>query len=347
VLERLAMGEKLYYEDIKVGVPVAFGRKRVSRDEIVSFARSYDPQPAHLDEASEGGPCASGIHSCAILMRMLCEHVLNRTFALGSPGVDEVKWLVPVRPGDELTARYTCLEQRTLASRPHVGMSKIFIETLNQNGEVVMTWLTNQFTQVRDPRPASRQVGAGSARGNRRALLPDLWDGPTRPMADDTGAFFEDRNVGETTDLGRHTFLKDEIIAFAREFDPQGFHLDETAAKASLFGGLCASGWHTAAVYVRQRVRNRQRHAERARARGVRPALYGPSPGLKNLIWPKPLYAGETIEFRERVVEKVDLKSRPDRGLLVSEAQGRNERGEIVFAMTTQVLVERREPYRA
>ncbi len=147
-------------------------------------------------------------------------------------------------------------------------------------------------------------------------------------------------------ELASHTFGKDEIIAFAREYDPQPFHLDEAAGKASLFGGLSASGWHTAAIFIRGVVAARKEANDAARARGERIAVYGPSPGFRNLFWTKPVFVGDTISFRSRLSEKVDLKSRPDRGLLMSEVQGRNQKGEIVFGITSQILAERRTPYR-
>jgi acyl dehydratase len=158
--------------------------------------------------------------------------------------------------------------------------------------------------------------------------------------------FFEDRQIGETTDFGRHTFARDDIIAFAREFDPQPFHLDDAAAKGSLFGALCASGWHTAAIFIREFVQHRLNASAQAETAGGRQAVYGPSPGFRNLKWPKPVYVGDTIEFRGRLCEKIGLKSRPNRGLIASDVQGRNQNGEIVFAITSQILVDRREPYR-
>ena len=158
--------------------------------------------------------------------------------------------------------------------------------------------------------------------------------------------FFEDRQIGEVSDFGRHTFNRDEIIAFAREFDPQPFHLDDAAAKASLFGALCASGWHTASIFIREVVTHRLGGSSSSRAAGKRQPVYGPSPGFRNLRWPKPVYVGDTIEFRARLAEKIDLKSRPGRGILASEVQARNQKGEIVFALISQILADRREPYR-
>ena len=158
--------------------------------------------------------------------------------------------------------------------------------------------------------------------------------------------FFENLQSGEISDFGRHTFNRDEIIAFAREFDPQPFHLDDAAAKASLFGALCASGWHTASIFIREVVTHRLGGSSSSRAAGERQPVYGPSPGFRNLRWPKPVYVGDTIEFRARLAEKIDLKSRPGRGILASEVQARNQKGEIVFALISQILADRREPYK-
>jgi acyl dehydratase len=146
----------IHFEDIVVGATVPFGHKVVSRDEIVAFARAFDPQPFHLDEEAAkssliGRLCASGWHSCGMLMRMLADEVLNNAASLGSPGLDEVKWLKPVFPGDGLTARYTCTAKRVLASRPGVGLCQMLFEMLNQHGDVVMTWFGSQFFRVRMP----------------------------------------------------------------------------------------------------------------------------------------------------------------------------------------------------
>jgi acyl dehydratase len=191
---------------------------------------------------------------------------------------------------------------------------------------------------------------AGAAdRGARKdkPATANLWDAPASSASPRPDAFFEDRTIGDTTDLGAHTFTRDEIIDFARQFDPQPFHLSEEAARASLFGALCASGWHTAAHFIRGVVTTRLAANAAARAEGKRLPNYGPSPGFRDLRWFKPVYVGDTICYRARLAEKIDLKSRPERGLLASLVQGRNQNGEIVFAVTSQILAERREPFRA
>ena len=335
----------LHHEDLEIGRTVTLGHRRVTRDEIVAFARAYDPQPIHIDDEAAkrsivGGLCASGFHTCSLLMRILCDHLLVRSASLGSPGVDAVKWLKPVRPDDTLSARFSCSEKRDLASRPDVGVSRILFELLDQHGDAVMTWDSNQFMRRRQPgAPGGSQPAAP-----RPAPPPlvDNWSLRDVPAPSRTGNYFEDRCVGEVYDLGAHTFERDAIIAFARDFDPQPFHLSEAAGRASLFGGLAASGWHTAAIFVRQNVAWRQTLEAQIRDAGKPVAQWGPSPGIKGIYWIKPVLAGDSIAFLGRTTEKIELKSRPNRGVIVSESQGRNQRGELVFRIGGQMFVERR-----
>jgi acyl dehydratase len=343
--ENLQEGDQLHHEDLAVGKPYAFGHKLVTEAEIIAFGRTYDPQPMHTDpEAAKatpvGGLCTSGWHTCAIMMRMVVDGILGRAASLGSPGVDEVRWKRPVRPGDVLSIRYTVQEKRVLSSRPDVGISKVLVEAVDANGAVPATWLTNQLTRVRQP--ASGPAPSRSPRTETPAIR-SLWDAPAGAGSPDV--FFEDAVIGETADLGSHTFTREEIVAFAREFDPQPFHLDEEAARTSLFGALSASGWHTAAHFIRGIISTRDKANAEALSRGMRLATYGPSPGFRDLRWLKPVYAGDTISYRLRLIDKIDLNSRPGRGLLASAVEGRNQNGEIVFAVTSQILADRREPY--
>jgi acyl dehydratase len=338
-------GSKLHHEDLALGEPYAFGHKVVTAEEIIAFGRTFDPQPMHTDpEAAKaspvGGLCASGWHTCAMMMRMVADGLLGRLASLGSPGMDEVRWRRPIRPGDTLSMRYTVKEKRVLASRPDVGISKVQVELVDAKGEVPAMWVSNQLTRMRHPGPAP---AASSGTKAEKTPMASLWDGPAGTGEGD--AFFEDRVIGETGDLGSHTFTREEIIDFARQFDPQPFHLDEEAAKASLFGGLCASGWHTAAQMIRGIIVTRAKANAEARAHGARLATYGPSPGFRDLKWFKPVYVGDTVSYRSRLIEKIGLKSRPNRGILANTVQGRNQKGEIVFAVTTQILADRREPY--
>ena len=140
---------KLYWEDFSPGRVFEHGPRRVTREEIVSFAAEFDPQPMHLDEAAArdtmlGGLSASGWHACAILMRMLADAFVLNSASMGAPGVDEVRWLLPIRPDDQLTFRATVLETRVSKSRPEMGFVRFMFELSNQAGERAVT-LTNSL----------------------------------------------------------------------------------------------------------------------------------------------------------------------------------------------------------
>lgn len=142
--DRVTSQPKLYWEDFAVGEIVEFGGHRVTAKDIVAFAREFDPQPFHLDhEAAEGtllgGLAASGWHTCAIMMRMLCDAYVLESASMGSPGLDEVRWLRPVRPGDMLRVRRTCVESRPSRSRPAMGLTRFTWDLYNQAGDQVMT----------------------------------------------------------------------------------------------------------------------------------------------------------------------------------------------------------------
>ncbi|MGI9384589.1 MAG: MaoC family dehydratase [Methyloligellaceae bacterium] len=154
--------------------------------------------------------------------------------------------------------------------------------------------------------------------------------------------YFEDFVVGATIDLGSHAFTAEDIVSFARRFDPQLFHLDHEMAKETIFGGLCASGWHTAAVWMRLMVQYRKRTAAEIAAAGGTPPRLGPSPGFRELKWLKPVYAGDVIAFRSTPEDKIELKSRPEWGLLVTRNEGANQSGDLVLSFLGQVFVERR-----
>jgi acyl dehydratase len=154
--------------------------------------------------------------------------------------------------------------------------------------------------------------------------------------------YFEDIQVGDTYAVGRHTFSADEIKAFAQRFDPQPFHVDEAAGERSHFGALCASGWHTAVVWMRLMVDHRRGMMEAARARGEPVAGIGPALGFRELKWLKPVYVGDTIEYQSEVVEMRLSNSRPRSGLMTIRSTGVNQNGEPVISFVSTTLVERR-----
>ncbi len=145
-----------YFEDIEVGTKASFGDYAVTREEVIAFAEKYDPQPFHLsDEAAAqthfGRLSASGWHTCAMTMAMLVAHLkANAQAGLGSPGIDELRWLTPVYPGDRLRCESEVLEKRRSASRPEMGIFKSRMAVFNQNDVMVMTFVSNGLVKTRD-----------------------------------------------------------------------------------------------------------------------------------------------------------------------------------------------------
>jgi acyl dehydratase len=138
----------IYFEDLVVGTETDFGHYDVTREEVLDFARQYDPQPFHLsDEAAAkthfGRLAASGWHTCAMTMALMARHVVAEEQAgLGSPGIDELRWLKPVYPGDRLHVRSTILETRPSRSKPEIGSFRSQVEVTNQDGVAVLRFIS-------------------------------------------------------------------------------------------------------------------------------------------------------------------------------------------------------------
>lgn len=132
------------WEDFQPGAQLLSGTVEVTREEVIAFATRYDPQRFHVDEAAAkdtmfGGLIASGWMTASLTMRLMCDAYLLASTSMGSPGVEKLQWLKPVRPGDVLQVRTTVLEARPMGSRPDMGLAKSRTETLNQHGEVVLS----------------------------------------------------------------------------------------------------------------------------------------------------------------------------------------------------------------
>ena len=151
--------EQRYFEDYVPGSVHAFGTIRVAQSEIVAFARQFDPQSFHTDpEAAAGGPfgglIASGWHTAAMMMRLFADNYLSKVASLGSPGVDELRWIKPVRPDDSLGIRVTVLDAHRSRSKPDRGVVRSLIEVINQSGEVVMSMKAVNLFTCRGAAPA-------------------------------------------------------------------------------------------------------------------------------------------------------------------------------------------------
>jgi len=153
--------EDRYFEDFIPGAVHNFGSIVVEETEMIAYARRFDPQPFHTNpEAAKkspfGGLIASGWYTTSLVMRLLVDNYISRVAGLGSPGVDEIRWLKPVRGGDTLSVRVTVLDAKLSRSKPGQGSIRHRIEALNQDGDVVMTFKSVGMVKCRDAKPRRR-----------------------------------------------------------------------------------------------------------------------------------------------------------------------------------------------
>ncbi|TCQ81005.1 acyl dehydratase [Ochrobactrum sp. BH3] len=151
---------------------------------------------------------------------------------------------------------------------------------------------------------------------------------------------FLEENLGQDIVIGSYTFSAEEIIDFARKYDPQPFHLDMEAAKNSIFGGLCASGWHTTAVFMKLNVMSIVAATKEVMKRGEVPPTFGPSPGFENLKWMRPVYAGDTITYKRIVHAVRPLTSRPGWSMLSMSTSAFNQDGQRVLSFDNAAMVK-------
>jgi acyl dehydratase len=145
-----------YWEDIEPGDVIECEPRVVTREEIVAFAAEFDPQPMHMDEAAAGatllgGLAASGWHSCALMMRMIADGFLRGSSSMGAPGVEEVRWLAPLRPGAEVRLRVSVLERRGSKSRPDMGFTRVRYDLVGGDGKPITTMAATMMFGRRQP----------------------------------------------------------------------------------------------------------------------------------------------------------------------------------------------------
>ena len=334
------MTAKLTYEDFPVGTQLRFGGYEVRAEEIIAFAREFDPQPMHLDPvAAQATPmkglAAPGMFTCSAVMRLSCDQFLNRAEGLGAPGIDETRWLRPVRPGMVLDVEMNVTSARVSQSRPEMGL--VGFETLvrDQTGESVMSQRYTGLYRRRDTTPPAAEA-TPAQRAPRNALALPVFDDPAI-NATRFANRYEDVVIGARVELGRRHFTREDIIRFATKFDPQPFHLSDEGAAQSHFGRLSASGWHTAATYMRLFVEARDR--VRAQAGSLPFALSPgrPSPGFRNLRWLRPVQVDDVITYDTTVIAKAP-HARAGLGVVHNRATGINQNGVKVFEIVGSAL---------
>jgi acyl dehydratase len=254
------------FEDFSAGAVFDYAGPHVTRDDIVAFAREFDPQPFHVDEQAAkstffGTLVGSGWHACALMMRTIADAVLLDSTSMGAPGIEETRWLTPLRPGDSLRVRQTVMETKASRSRPEMGLVHMRTELLNQHGKAILEQTNWSMFGRRGvaiaPFETDRPRPSPSAPLATPPVAGAQFPPPLKPDAK-AAPYFDDVEIGTVAELGSYGFAADDVTAFARRFDPQPFHVDVEAARRSHFGELCASGWHTGAVWMKMMVRHRQ-----------------------------------------------------------------------------------------
>ena len=321
------------FEDIAVGETHEAGPLLVTREAIIAFAETYDAQPFHLDEVAGaasllGGLSASGWHTTALGMRLLFEGFVGRIACMGAPGVDDLRWHKPVRPGDSLSMVLTVDSARPSASRPDRGFLGVHLELRNGRGDPMMS---QRFTILVLRRGATQVAGAP-------LRAPADVVPVTRPDADlMLTAFMDEVEVGHEADLGTQLFTPDLITGFASLYDPQPFHLDAAAARQTHFGDLCASGWQTAAFWMKHFVATRKRSAAARDAAGLPVAPGGPSPGVNDLKWLRPVHVGRTLRYGMKITGK-RRTSRKGWGMVGVLGTGQTSDGVLAFSFQGHLL---------
>ena len=326
---------KKTFEDFPAGTVLRFGGYEVTEAEIIAFAKVFDPQPMHLDaEAAMAtrtkGLTAPGMLTCSMGMRLYCEAVLNHAEGLGAPGIDETRWLQPVRPGMVLNVEWRVTSARVSQSRPEMGLLGIEIDTHDQTGLLLMTQRYTGLFARRDQTPPLPEATPAARPPRAGAMELPVFDDPMVNLTRFAHRH-EDVVIGARVALGSRLFTSEDIIAFATQYDPQPFHLSDEGAAKSHFGRLSASGWQTASTYMRLLIDTRDRvRADRASLPfALNPG--GPSPGFRNLRWLRPVQAGDVITYDSTVIAKDPHPTRPGLGIARNRATGVNQNGVRVF----------------
>lgn len=330
------MTQKRCYEDFNVGEKLSFGAYLVTKEEIITFAKEYDAQPFHIDEEAAKHSyvktlIASGWHTCGIMMKLMWGAFIENSMSYGAPGIEELKWVKPVKPDDILTLHMEILEKKDMRSRPQMGMFKSKYSLTNQLGETVVECTNWGFMGKKGAEPPQALPDDAG-----RQTLPQQ-----KPHYESLSLAFDDLKPGMNSVVGSHHFTREEVIRFATQFDPQPFHMTDEGAKASYFGRLSASGWNTASAFMQCMVKLRGTILKEQMKKGEKPKEWGPAAGFKNMKWLRPVYAGDTITYFNEVVDTRPSQSKPDWGLLTFTNKGYNQYGDQVFEFTGTALVKR------
>lgn len=325
-----AAGARRHFEDFERGAQFALGTFSLTRDEIVAFARAYDPQAFHLDDAAAQqtlfrGLAASGWHVCASIMRQLNDRLLAGTCYKGLLAIEEIKWLLPARPYEAFSVVATCTNARCDVASDDFGIATLCCEAFNSDKKRVAWWQAQLAVGHRGRRAicaaASASPSAAST-ATRRPLPHGL-------------QFFEDVEIGHELFLGRTAISTEDIIGFRDAFDPCRTHgLDSVSGRAT------ASYWHIASLWTRSLVEYYACEAGWLRARQQDVPELGPSPGVRRFVMHRPVCGEDVLSFTTWAERKLNLPARYGWGLLVGGAEIRNQREELVASFFVDLLLQ-------
>ncbi|WP_321800234.1 MaoC/PaaZ C-terminal domain-containing protein [Burkholderia sp. BCC1988] len=316
----------------------------IELEDIVQFAREYDPQPMHVDpEAAKGslvgGLIASGLHTSSLAARLIADSLPLGSTPVAIQNVDMVKWVRPVRAGDRLQLRQTILQSRK-SQTSNAEIVQYKFDVLNGQDEEVMNqtaWIA--FGPRADDLQQYMERGGDALAGSREeADGSSQRDQGSRHL--DRG-YFDEVVVGESAILGHHQFSAEEIERFTRTYDSLSCHWQHDESLLSQHSdSRIAPGWLVTSVWMKLYVteRNKTVHATASEC-GHKPR-YGLSPGIWDMKWLAPVYAGDVLTYSARVSKTRLVNSKPGWGLVFYENDAVNQRGERVFECKTAIFWE-------
>lgn len=326
------------WHGVQDGEVLEFGRIRMSQDEIVAFAKVYDPQPVHIDDDAArktllGGLVASGWHTCTVIMELLQTAMASRVPEMAVAGAEEIVWMKPVRPGDTLQGFVTWTTSPPCTCGTVARKAKV--EVHNQAGAVVMRWSLDCTFPVG---PSNHDAASQSCtlRRGRAARV-------TRHPRSNAIRYFDEVMPGDEIELGDYTFADEDVAAFQSRYCPrsdteQSGNLDARPPGTSR---QVVPPWQITAAWMQCMVRYYERESARLADLGRTAPLLGPAAGVRHLRWHAPIMSGETITFRGWAERKLEIASQPKWGLLVVGAEGVNMAGDTVVSFYPQMLLER------
>ncbi|MCB1503589.1 MAG: MaoC family dehydratase N-terminal domain-containing protein [Hyphomicrobiaceae bacterium] len=304
----------------------------ISRDEMIAFARAFDPQPFHIDEAAAqhtllGGLAASAWYTCARVSE--CVEAIARGLGLDAQlaGLEQIVLFAPVRAGDRLSGKLRLGAVGSCECGDGVCQGRIDVE--NQRGESIMR-LTLDLVVMG---PAGKSVETRQNCKFRQARPARA----QRTARDDVIRHFEDIGIGDEAVLGSYSFDTRKVETFCSLTCMEG------ELRSPTFGGGQASvpNWHLPAAWMTCMLRYYEAESSRFAARGLAVPRLGPAAGVKHLRWVRPVRIGETIVFRGWAERKMEIASQKDWGLLVVGAEGVDSCGNVVVSFCPQMLIER------